>query len=214
TTSTTNDPFLWLEKVHGERATSWVDQQNARTKATAFASGDTFEHLRGQLLEVMNSDARIPYVRKMGDYYYNFWKDKQHPRGIWRRTTLDSYKTDNPDWETVLDVDALGRKDGHKWVFKGAQCLKPAYQRCLLSLSPHGGDAVVVREFDLDTKSFVKNGFQLPESKTDVDWIGKNHIYVGTNFGEGSMTKSSYPRIAKEWTRGTPLADAKTVYAG
>ncbi|HET7662814.1 MAG TPA: prolyl oligopeptidase family serine peptidase [Rhodanobacteraceae bacterium] len=212
--STAGDPFLWLEKVHGDRATAWVDKENARTKATAFASGPEFEHLRQQLLEVMTSDARIPYIRKMGDYYYNFWQDKDHPRGIWRRTTLASYKTDHPEWETVLDIDALGKKDGHEWVFKGAQCLKPAYQFCLVSLSPHGGDAVVVREFDLDDKSFVKDGFDLPESKTEVDWIDKDHIYVGTDFGPGSMTESSYPRIVKEWTRGTPLSAAKTVYAG
>ncbi|MDN5924239.1 MAG: prolyl oligopeptidase family serine peptidase [Xanthomonadales bacterium] len=212
--SAANDPFLWLEQVHGERAISWVDKQNAITKDTAFASGKTFEHLRQQLLEVMNSDARIPYVGKMGEYYYNFWKDKNHPRGIWRRTTLASYKTDAPTWETVLDIDALGKKDGHKWVFKGAQCLKPAYQHCLLSLSPHGGDAVVVREFDLKSKTFIKDGFDLPESKTQVDWIDKDHIFVGTDFGKDSMTKSSYPRIAKIWTRGTPLKDAKTVYAG
>ncbi|HET8555522.1 MAG TPA: prolyl oligopeptidase family serine peptidase [Rhodanobacteraceae bacterium] len=214
TVSTANDPFLWLEKVHGDRATTWVDKENARTKATGFASGPEFERLRQQLLEVMTSDARIPYAYKMGDYYYNFWQDKHHPRGIWRRTTLASYKTDHPEWETVLDIDALGKKDGHEWVFKGAQCLKPAYRFCLVSLSPHGGDAVVVREFDLDDKSFVKNGFDLPESKTDVDWIDKDHIYVGTDFGPGSMTKSSYPRIVKEWTRGTPLSTARTVYAG
>ncbi|HEX7342383.1 MAG TPA: prolyl oligopeptidase family serine peptidase [Rhodanobacteraceae bacterium] len=212
--STTGDPYHWLEAVHGKRATAWVDKQNARTEATSFASGVEFDHIRQQILDVMNSNARIPYVGKMGKYYYNFWKDKDHPRGIWRRTTLASYKTRHPHWETVLDIDALGKKDGHPWVFKGAQCLRPDYTYCLVSLSPHGGDAVVTREFDLATKTFVKNGFDLPESKTDVSWIDANHLYVGTNFGPGSMTKSSYPRIVKEWTRGTPLKDAVTVYAG
>lgn len=210
--ASSSDAFLWLEDTHGERALAWVDKEDARTRETAFASGKTFDHLQQQILEVMNSEERIPYVSKMGDYYYNFWKDKDHPRGIWRRTTLDSYKTDHPKWETVLDIDALGKADGHKWVFKGAQCLKPAYERCLVSLSPRGGDAVVVREFDISSKSFVKDGFELPESKTDVDWIDEDHIYVGTDFGPGSMTESSYPRIVKEWTRGTPLKDARTIH--
>ena len=212
TAASSEDAFLWLEDTHGKRALDWVDKEDARTKKTAFASGEQFDQLRGDLLEVMNSEDRIPYVGKMGKYYYNLWKDKDHPRGIWRRTTLASYESKHPDWETVLDIDALGKADGHKWVFHGAQCLKPAYERCLISLSPRGGDAVVVREFDIPTKSFVKGGFELPESKTDVSWIDKDHIYVGTDFGEGSMTESSYPRIVKEWTRGTPLSDAVTVH--
>ncbi|MDN5864655.1 MAG: prolyl oligopeptidase family serine peptidase [Gammaproteobacteria bacterium] len=212
--STAGDPFHWLEATHGERALAWVDKQNARTRATDFANGKEFEHLRKQLLQVMTSEARIPYVGKMGGYVYNFWKDKDHPRGIWRRTTLASYKTEHPEWETLLDIDALGKKDGHKWVWKGATCLKPAYQRCLIELSPRGGDATVTREFDIPSKSFVKDGFYLPEAKTSVDWIDQNHIYVGTDFGPGSMTQSSYPRIVKVWTRGTPLSDAKAVYAG
>jgi prolyl oligopeptidase len=209
-----NNPYSWLLKVHGKRALAWVDKQNARTKDTAFASGSAFDHLRSELLEVLNSKQRIPFVHKMGKYYYNFWTDAEHPRGLWRRTTLDSYQSAHPKWETLIDVDALGKKAGHKWVFKGVQCLKPAYKRCLVSLSPRGGDAVVVREFDIPSKSFVKDGFDLPESKTEVSWIDQDHIFVGTDFGPGSMTKSSYPRIVKEWTRGTPLKSAKTIYSG
>lgn len=212
--TSSNDPFLWLENTHGDRALDWVNQQDEQTRDTDFASGEDFQHLQQQLLEVLNSDESIPGVHKMGDYYYNFWKDADHPRGIWRRTTLDEYKTDDTDWETVLDVDKLGKKEGHEWVWKGAQCLQPDYQRCLISLSPHGGDAVVVREFDIPDKSFVEDGFRLSEAKTDVDWIDKSHIYVGTDFGEGSMTESSYPRIGKKWTRGTPLEDAETVIEG
>ncbi|HET6632132.1 MAG TPA: prolyl oligopeptidase family serine peptidase [Rhodanobacteraceae bacterium] len=209
--SSARDPFLWLENVHGAKALKWVDRENARTKAE-FASSDAFRRDRQQILEVLNSEARIPYVRKMGEYYYNFWKDKNHPRGIWRRTTLAEYRKDHPKWQTLLDVDALGKAAGHNWVFKGARCMKPKYRRCLVLLSPHGGDAVVVREFDIPSRSFVKDGFELPESKTEVAWIDRDHIYVGTDFGPGSMTKSSYPRIVKEWTRGTPLSAATTVY--
>jgi prolyl oligopeptidase len=208
-----DDPYLWLEATHDARAMNWVKAQNAITEK-AFASSAEFEHTRSQILEVLDSNARIPVVGRMGDWLYNFWQDKDHPRGLWRRTTLDEYRKAEPKWETVLDVDALNKAEGKRWVFKGAQCLKPAYTRCLLSLSPDGGDAVAVREFDTTTKSFVKGGFELPVSKTSVGWIDQDHIYVGTDFGTGSMTKSSYPRIAKEWKRGTPISAASTVYEG
>ena len=213
TPASKDDPYLWLEATHGARAMDWVKRQNAITEK-AFASSPEFDRTRNQVLEVLDSDARIPYVSRMGEYLYNFWQDKDHPRGLWRRTTLDEYRKADPKWETVLDVDALNKAEGKRWVFKGVQCLKPAYTRCLLSLSPDGGDAVEVREFDTRTKSFVKGGFELPIAKTQVGWIDQDHIYVGTDFGPGSMTRSSYPRIAKEWTRGTPLASATTVYEG
>jgi prolyl oligopeptidase len=208
-----DDPYLWLEATHGARAMDWVKKQNAITEK-AFASSPEFTRTFDQVLEVLDSDARIPYVSRMGDYLYNFWKDKAHPRGVWRRTTLAEYRKAEPKWETVLDIDALNKAEGKRWVFKGSDCLKPAYDRCLLSLSPDGGDAVEVREFDIPSKSFVKGGFRLPVAKTQVGWIDQDHIYVGTDFGPGSMTRSSYPRIAKEWTRGTPLSAAATVYEG
>ena len=210
---TSDDPYLWLEATHGTRAMDWVKQQNAITEK-AYASSAEFDRTRNQILEVLDSDARIPYVSRMGEYLYNFWQDKAHPRGLWRRTTLTEYRKADPKWETLLDVDALNKAEGKRWVFKGAECLKPAYTRCLLSLSPDGGDAVTVREFDTTTRSFVKGGFELPIAKTQVGWIDQDHIYVGTDFGPGSMTKSSYPRIAKEWQRGTPLSTAAMVYEG
>ncbi|MEW9625559.1 prolyl oligopeptidase family serine peptidase [Rhodanobacter geophilus] len=212
-TAASDDPYLWLEATHGARAMDWVKQQNAITEK-AYASSSGFERTRNQILEVLDSDARIPSVSRMGEYLYNFWQDKAHPRGLWRRTTLDEYRKADPKWETLLDVDALNKAEGKRWVFKGADCLKPAYTRCLLSLSPDGGDAVEVREFDTATQSFVKGGFELPIAKTQVGWIDQDHIYVGTDFGPGTMTRSSYPRIAKEWTRGTPLSAAATVYEG
>ena len=211
--ASSDDPYLWLEATHGTRAMGWVKAQNAIAEK-AFASTPQFDRTRSQILEVLDSDARIPYVRRMGDYLYNFWQDKAHPRGVWRRTTLAEYEKADPKWETVLDVDALNQAEGKRWVWKGAQCLKPAYTRCLVSLSPDGGDAVAVREFDTHAKAFVKDGFELPVAKTEVSWIDDDHLYVGTDFGPGSMTQSSYPRIAKEWTRGTPLASATLVYAG
>ena len=207
------DPYLWLENVRGDRAMEWVEKQNAIT-TKRFVNTATFDALRDSVLEVLDSDARIPYVNRMGEYLYDFWRDKAHPRGLWRRTTLEEYRKPSPKWDVLLDVDALGKAEGKQWVFKGAECLEPKYERCLISLSPDGGDAVATREFDLPSKSFVKGGFQLDVAKTNASWKDENTIYVGTDFGPGSMTESSYPRIAKEWRRGTSLSSAKTIYEG
>jgi prolyl oligopeptidase len=211
--ASSDDPYLWLEDIHGTRAMDWVKTQNAITQKQ-FADNPAFTHTRDRILEVLDSDARIPYVERRGDYLYNFWQDKAHPRGLWRRTTLEEYRKSEPKWDVLLDIDALNKAEGKRWVFKGSDCLKPDYKRCLLNLSPDGGDAVEVREFDIPSKSFVKDGFLLPVAKTQASWIDEDHIYVGTDFGPGSMTTSSYPRIAKVWKRGTPLSTATTVYEG
>jgi len=207
------DPWRWLEDIHGDKALTWVREQNAIT-AKAYADTPEFERTRKAILEVLDSDAKIPYISKIGDRFYNLWKDAAHPLGLWRRTTLAEYRKAEPAWETVLDIDALARDEGEKWVWQGAHCLKPEYRRCLLLLSPGGGDAKVVREFDLVDKAFVKDGFVLPAAKTEIAWVDANHVFVGTDFGPGSMTRSSYPRLAKLWTRGTPLASATLVYEG
>ena len=207
------DPYLWLEDVRADRSMKWVTEQNAIT-AKRFVDTPTFGTLRDRILEVLDSDARIPYVNRMGGHLYNFWRDKQHPRGLWRRTTLEKYRKAEPEWELLLDIDALGKAEGKQWVFKGVQCLEPDYERCLISLSPDGGDAVAIREFDIPSKKFVKGGFELEVAKSNVSWIDENTVYVGTDFGPGSMTESSYPRIAKEWKRGTPLTAATTLYEG
>nr|WP_284319685.1 prolyl oligopeptidase family serine peptidase [Dyella acidisoli] len=212
-TANADDPYLWLEDIHGARPMDWVNAQNTITEKQ-YASSPEFTHTRDRILEVLDSDARIPYVERRGDYLFNFWQDKAHPRGLWRRTTLEEYRKSEPKWEVLLDIDALNKAEGKRWVFKGSDCLKPDYKRCLLNLSPDGGDAVEVREFDIPSKSFVKDGFVLPAAKTQVGWIDENRIYVGTDFGPGSMTTSSYPRIAKVWARGTPLSAATTVYEG
>ena len=208
-----DDPFLWLEDIHGARSMQWVKKENALT-TKRFVDDPQFARTRNGILQVLDSDARIPYVNRMGDELYNFWRDKAHPRGIWRRTSLAEYRKTEPKWEVLLDIDALNKAEDKRWVFKGVQCLKPAYARCLISLSPDGGDAVAVREFSIPHKAFVKDGFELPVAKSQVDWIDENTLYVGTDFGPGSMTESSYPRIVKEWKRGTPLSAAKTVYEG
>lgn len=206
------DPYLWLEDVTGDEALDWVRARNEPTLA-AFRDAE-FERMRAEALEVLDTDARIPYVVRRGEYLYNFWRDAANPRGLWRRTTLDSYRTDAPEWEVLIDVDELGRADNEKWVWAGAGVIEPEYTRALVALSRGGSDASIVREFDMATCHFVADGFALPEAKSQVAWLDLDTVLVGTDFGAGSLTDSGYPRVIKRWHRGTPLADAETVFSG
>ncbi len=210
------DPRLWLEDVDGKRAMQWVAARNRATQRT-LASGASFKRLRTRLLEAFDAEDRIPAVGKLGARYYNFWRDKSHPRGLWRRTTLAEYRRPSPNWEPVLDLDALARRERENWVLSSFYCREPDYQRCLVLLSRGGADAVVVREFDLERKAFVDpkdGGFVLPEAKSSVDWAGPDAIFVATDFGPGTTTESGYPRIVKIWRRSRPLAAAETVFEG
>ncbi len=209
----TEDSRLWLEQVTGEKPLAWARARNAET-TKALAETDAFRALEARLLSILDSDARIPYVQKLGPWYYNFWRDAKNPRGLWRRTSLEEYRRERPQWDVVIDLDALAEAEKENWVWHGADCLKPAYERCLVSLSRGGADAEVVREFDLAAKAWVKDGFFLPEAKSSAAWLDRDTLYVGTDFGPGSMTTSGYPRMAKAWKRGTPLAAAETVYEG
>jgi prolyl oligopeptidase len=213
TTSTTEDPHVWLEDVSGEKALDWVKARNEKAKQR-IESDASFEKLRNDLLEILDSNARIPFVAKNGDFYYNFWRDKTNERGLWRRTTLSEYKKAEPVWEVLLDLDALGKTEGENWVWKGASLLRPDYTRALVTLSRGGADADVTREFDLVKKEFIADGFKRPESKGGMSWIDLDHVFVSTDFGAGTMTDSGYPRIAKIWTRGKPMEEAVTVYEG
>lgn len=213
TAADAGDPFLWLEQVDSKASLDWVQLHNARS-TERFAQTSAFRQLETQLLTVLDSPDRIPLVSRIGGRYYNFWRDAEHPRGLWRRATAESYRKRAPLWETVLDLDALAREEGENWVWKGAQCEPHGSGRCLLNLSRGGADAVVVREFDLAAKAFVKDGFFLPEAKSEVSWQAPDAIFVGTDFGPGSLTDSGYPRIVKLWQRGTPLAAAQTVLEG
>ncbi len=209
----TEDPYLWLEDVTGEKALDWVRERNAKT-VSHFELDSQFEKLNADLLKILDSDDRIAMVSKRGDYYYNFWRDKKNVRGLWRRTTLESYRTDSPQWEILLDLDELAKSENENWVWSGSSLLRPDYDRALLNFSRGGADATVTREFDLTTKTFVENGFIREEAKGSVGWIDRDTVFVSTDFGEGSMTTSGYPRIAKRWKRGTPLSDAETIYEG
>ncbi len=211
--ATSDDPFLWLEDVTGEKPLAWVMAQNARSQGELEAVPG-FGPLRERLLAIYDSKAQIPYVSARGKWLYNLWRDEANPRGLWRRTSLAEYKTAAPKWEVLLDLDALGTAEQENWVWHGVTCLHPDYERCLISLSRGGADADVVREFDVKTRKFVVDGFTLPEAKNDVGWKDLDTITVGTDFGPGSMTASGYPRIIKEWRRGTPLAEARTIFEG
>ena len=206
------DPYLWLEDILGEEALDWVRARNAPTVAEF--SGEDFELMRTQALEVLDTDARIPYVRRRGDYLYNFWRDAANPRGLWRRTTLDSYRSDTPAWDVLIDVDELARADDENWVWAGANVIYPEHTRAVVSLSRGGSDAALVREFDMATREFIDDGFALAEAKSQTSWVDPDTLLIGTDFGEGSLTESGYPRIVKRWRRGQPVEAAETVFEG
>ncbi len=212
---TTTDPYLWLEDVTGDKQLDWVRAHNERTVDVYTRSGG-FSALESGIREVLDTDARIPYARRRGEYLYNYWRDADHVRGLWRRTTMDQYVRDTPEWDVLVDLDAVAEEEGENWVWSGAQVLRPDQTRALISLSRGGADATVIREFDLTTRRFVSGpeSFEVPEAKTDIGWIDADTVYVGTDFGDGSLTDSGYPRIAARWKRGIPLAEAERVFEG
>lgn len=209
----TEDPYLWLEQVSSEPALDWVRQRSKSAQGELEQLAD-FRPLRAGIREALDSKDRIPSVRKVGNFYYNFWKDADHPRGLLRRTTLKSYRQAAPEWDTVIDVDQLAAGEKENWQYSGIDCLEPAAEKCLVSLTRGGGDSHVVREFDMRTRRFVEGGFTLPEAKSDVAWIDQDRLLVATDFGPGTLTDSGYPRQVKEWQRGTPLTEAGLVYEG
>ena len=206
------DPYLWLEEVTGDKALAWAKQRS--DQALGLLGSAEQNALRERLLSIYNSQDKLPYVWKRGEHLYNFWQDAQHKRGLWRRTSLDEYKKKAPRWEVLVDLDALAETEAENWVFGGVIWLEPKYTRALIKLSRGGGDAVVVREYDVVAKAFVEDGFVLPEAKSFVAWKDLDTLYVGTDFGPGSLTSSGYPRIAKLWKRGTPLSAATVVFEG
>jgi len=208
----TDEDHIWLEEVTDEKALAKVKAWNSASEPKM--KGDVYNAMKAELLEVYNSPEKIPYVSYRNGQVHNFWQDDTHVKGIWRSTTLESYRSESPQWKTILDIDALAEKDSKNWVYKGNSCLAPDYNRCIVNLSIGGKDAVERREFDTTTKSFVDGGFMLPESKGGTTWLNENHILIGVDFGEGTMTESGYPMVAKLWERGTDLSDAKELMRG
>jgi prolyl oligopeptidase len=207
------DPYQWLEDVTGDKALNWVKERNAVSKGE-LAGTPEFNALNDRLLKILDSKDRIPMIGKDGKWFYNFWRDDKNKRGLWRRTTLEEYRKEKPNWEVVLDLDALSEKEKENWVWHGAHFLQPKYERCMVSLSRGGADAAVMREFDVTTKEFVRDGFTVPEAKSEISWRDRDTLYVSTDFGPNTLTTSGYPRLTKEWKRGTKLADATLVFEG
>ena len=206
------DPYRWLEDIEGTRALQQVKAWNAETEAQLTKS-PRYEQDRARAKAILDDEAQIADADAvLGDRVTNLWRDAKNPRGLWRMATLADYQAGRPQWRTLIDVDALGKAEGKSWVWHGASCLEPDYARCLVRLSPGGTDAQVVREFDLTTGRFVDDGFVLPEAKSDVAWVNRDTLLVATDWGAGALTTSGYPRIAKLWKRGTPLAAATTVH--
>ena len=207
------DPFLWLEDVEGDKALAWVEARNEESLSYLTAQ-PLFETLETRNLRIYDSAARIPTPGLRGEHVYNFWRDANNPRGLWRRVTLDGYVSGRPEWQTVIDVDALAAAEDEDWVWKGASCLRPAYRLCMVSLSRGGADATVIREFDVELRSFVDGGFVLEEAKSGISWIDRDTLFVGSDFGDGSLTDSGYPRTSRLWHRGEPPQEATEIFAG
>ncbi len=207
-----DDPYIWLENIDSEKSLDWVEKWNEST-LNVLTRQPGYQQMYENILEIYNSDDRIADPAIYGNLVYNFWQDEQNPRGIWRRTLLQSYLAGDPHWETVLNIDALSAEDNEKYVFKGASGLFPDYERFLISLSKGGGDAVEILEFDVKNKYFIKEGFFIPEAKGNADWIDANTLMVSTDFGEG-ITTSGYPKQVKVWKRGTTLSEARLVFDG
>ena len=200
-----DDPYLWLEEIDGKRALAWVEAQNA---ATLGKFGDArFAADRDALAAIFDRPDNIPLIARRGPRVFNFWKDAEHPRGLWRATTLDSYRSEQPEWGILLDLDALAAKEGEDWTWSGAATILGTHDRAMLMLSRGGADAVVLREFDLASRDFVPGGFTLPEAKGGAAWVDRDTLLLSSAWGEGMATSSSYARAVRLWRRGTdPLA--------
>lgn len=207
-----SNPYLWLTQIHGRKALAWVEAQNGRSDLE-LKTDPTYSRDRSQILDVLNANTRIPEGTLDHGWVLNFWQSADHVRGIWRRTTIADYARKTPHWQTLLDVDQLDTRLHKDWVWHGADCTA-AFDRCLVRLSPGGGDAAEVREYDPRSRSFIPGGFTLPVAKSEAEYLRPDAVLVATDFGPGSMTPSSYPRIVKLWRRGTPLASARTVFEG
>ena len=207
------DPYLWLEEVEGKKSLAWVEEQNEET-FTRYTKSNAFKEKYERIKKELNDDERIPSAYYQNGEMYNFWRDEKNVRGVWRKTSFKSYLKDEPIWENILDIDQLANDEGINWLYKGADCLAPEYKRCLIRLSDGGTDAVTIREFDLEEKKFVKDGFNTYPSKQNASWINEDQILIGADFGEGSMNESGYPMQVKLWNRGESLEEAKIFFSG
>ena len=205
------DTYQWLEEIDGDKAMNWVRAANAETDKR-LTKNTLYMSLYSDALDALNSQDKLPEINVIGDMVYKLKKGADHPRGLYQRTSISEFKSNKASWETVLDIDDLSNRENVKWVFDGMTCLKPEYRKCLVYLSPGGGDAHEMREFDAKTLTFVEDGFSLPSAKMQVSWIDRDTLFVATDYGKGSKTESGYPRRMKRWIRGTDLDVAETVF--
>ena len=205
-----NDPYAWLEDVHGAKPLAWVAEQNKKSLG-ALKADPRYQKNYDNILQVLDASDRIPYGSLDHGFVYNFWQDAKNPKGLWRRTSAGDYQAKAPHWELLLDVDALAKAEKENWVFAGSEC-SPGQTRCLIRLSRGGGDAVVIREYDLKARKLATDGFALPEAKSDATYLNDNVVLFST--AKDGATTSGYARIVKQWSRGETLASAKAIYAG
>lgn len=210
-TQTVTDPYLWLEEVEGEQALDWVKERNKET-LDKYQKTPGFKEIEERSLAILDSKEKLAYPQFVGEEVFNFWRDEKHVRGLLRKMPLAEYLAGSQEWESLLDLDRLAEDEDENWVYKGQQILKPENQRSLVWLSRGGSDACVIREFDLTSKSFVEDGFVLPEAKSDVAWKDRDTLYVGTKFDQNSVTESGYPRVIKTWKRGQELEKAEFLF--
>ena len=212
TSSRADDPHLWLEEIQGEDALAWAREQNERT-FDELRDNDVYRQLYEEAHGILTSDARIPDGRINGDHYYNFWQDEVHVSGIWRRSSLDTFLSGSPEWETLLDVDALKEAEHENWVYQSHDCVGNGSDRCLIEMSRGGKDESVYREFSLQTRSFVADGFVVPEAKSVVEWLGEDALLVATDWGD-ELTNSGYALDVRLWKRDTQLHESSSVFKG
>src|SRR3954463_14988006 len=206
-----DDPYLWLEEVEGERALAFVNRQNQLTLETFGGTG--FAADRDLLAAIYDRPDNIPYVTRRGGLLYNLWKDANNPRGLWRRTTIDEFRKADPQWNVILDIDRLAAEEGQDWLLNWTQTLPPHHTRAILSLSRGGSDAVRMREFDIETKSFINGGFVLPEAKGGAAWVDADTLLLSSSYGDGMATTSGYARTVRLWRRGTDVNSAPVIFA-
>lgn len=209
--SETSDPFIKLEDIRSEESMKWVKSEN-ELSSPQLKANPAFNSLKDSIKDILASKEKIPNVTIIEDYIYNHWTDEKNPRGLWRRAKVSELNKKQPAWEVLIDVDELGKTENESWVLKRTQILRGDHSRALVFLSRKGKDATVMREFDLASKTFVKNGFSLSESKMSVAWFDKDTLIIGTDFGPGSMTESGYPRYAKVLKRNQVISDAKMLF--
>ncbi|MCG8700654.1 MAG: hypothetical protein MI922_21550 [Bacteroidales bacterium] len=205
--SQVDDSFIWLEEIDNPKVLAWVKKQNNATEKE-LSSYSIYKDIYNESLKTLNADNRIAWPKSTKDHVYNFWQDENNVRGLWRRSPKDLYLKGQPVWENLLDIDNLSSEDNIKWVYQGVSFITPKYNKALVSLSKGGGDATVIREYDLTKKSFVSNGFYLAESKGGAIWLNKDALVVAREYGEGTLTKSGYPRQARILGRGMSMGES------